>query len=200
MFVFAGNNESFMDVYPRLRLISDGFGSKGIKGIVVDASAESNLDYEFRTKLEPKTDWLERGGSLEGKIRPAEQAKNVWLLGFGVGGYMNESYLLTVDWNKRLNELNNSGYKVIMYMGSLGSLVGQVLYHSVAGRGRTRVYAKGIVSSVRSLYFNMKQLGSKQNTVVQIYDFNKQATTERFMKAVDDLGYKVTTERSRSGL
>lgn len=200
MFMFAGNQESTIDVYKRLQMISGSFGRNNMKGLIIDLSQESNFDYEFLTAVKPSTAWFENGGSLSKHIVAAPKSPNTSLMSGGGGEFLNESYLLTIDWAKRLDELNRSGYKVIIYLGNIGSLVGRSLYQTLAGRGRTKIYAKGSISSVRFLYSNLKSFGKKPSTSVQIYDYRTSKMFENILGAVKGLGYEVVLEaKGRSG-
>lgn len=181
VFVFSGSGESSIDTYKQIARISEKFSSLPGRGLVVDLSNETNADYVFHTP--PKkgvSDWLENGGPISSRVVTAGANKSVDFISLVGEGFFNESYLLSVDWAARLQEINSATYnknseegtyKSIVYLGDISSTVGRVLFNSIAGLGVTRVYATGTPSSMRTLHKNLSGLPSRPRTRIYIYDY-----------------------------
>ena len=58
-------------------------------------------------------DWFRRGGGVQQYLSKTCN-DNVRVLSMGLG-YVNDSYFLSIDWESRLRELDNSGYNVVIY-------------------------------------------------------------------------------------
>lgn len=193
IFVFSGSSESETKVFQQIRGISKEFSRRGVTGLVADFSVDSFADYYLQTT--PKKgllDWLAQGGRIQDIATPIRGIDNVEFVSMVSEGFINDLYLLEVDWAKRLHELNATGYKTIAYMGSLSNLVGRVLFNSVAGRGMTRVYTMGSMFSARGVYQNLSGLNVAERTKVYFYDVYDVPKVKTIIGSVAKLGYAVS--------
>ena len=121
-------------------------------------------------KVVPGIEWFRKGGSVQQYISSTE-LRNTQVLSTGLG-YINDSYFLCIDWSKRLRELENSGYKVILFCGDISNLVGRVLHESFASCGDSLIYVLGNSVSSRALVTNLRGLSNKGDSIVAYFDFN----------------------------
>lgn len=198
-FIFAGNAESQRSVY---KPIKNGFAQgyekhRKLKGqipeyLLVDLVTETCADYEFGlTSVARGINWLQDGGSLQNYISsidsPSDPAlRNVKILLMHLN-YVNDAYFLTVDWEKRLEELNNSGYQVYMYCGNLSNMVSRILFesfvpHTMPNKG-AYIYVSGTTVSSRCLIANSQGLTRFSKAIV-IY-FNMIADADVFRERLE---------------
>lgn len=172
-FAFSGSTESRRGTYRQLQreIISSG---SNMKYLFVDAVSEPYSDYVFSIKR-PKAgvEWFSRGGSLSGYLSDTSM-DNLKVLMLGLK-YVNDSYLLCVDWVKRLRELNESGYNVVLYCGDISNTIGRVLHESFASYGVASIYTVGTVVSMRALYSNLGGIPNSKDSDIRIFDYNKAA-------------------------
>lgn len=179
-FVFSGNTSSRKGTYKSLMSICEV--NSNTRYLLVDLVSETFVDYVFEMKkVVPGLEWLRKGGSVQPYISPTK-FKNIQVLAPGLG-YINDSYFLVVDWNKRLQELNSSGYTVIFYCGDISNIVGRVLYESFSQLGKSSIYVEGNVVSSRSIITNLRGLFNAGKADVVYFDFNP--TAKKFYDLVD---------------
>lgn len=169
-FAFSGSAESRKGTYKclldELRLCrSDD------RYLIVDLVSETSIDYVFKVKkVVSGLEWFINGGSVQ-KYTSLTELRNTQVLSVGLG-YINDSYFLSIDWEKRLMELDNSGYKVILFCGDLSNLVGRVLHESFASHGDSIIYVVGNAVGSRTLVTNLRGLSNKQDSKIAYFDFN----------------------------
>lgn len=178
-FAFAGSSESRKGVY---KCLLDEFKDKDDnRYLIVDLVSETSIDYVFKVKkVIPGIEWFRKGGSVQQYISFTE-LKNTQVLSLGLG-YINDSYFLCIDWSKRLRELDNSGYKVILFCGDISNLVGRVLHESFASYGDSTIYVLGNSVSSRTLVTNLRGLSNKGDSIIAYFDFNP--AIQRFYEMV----------------
>lgn len=168
-FAFAGSAESRKGAY---KCLFDEFKSHpDDRYLVVDLVSETSIDYVFQVKkTNSGLEWFRRGGSVQ-QYLSLTGLRNTKILSFGIG-YINDSYFLSIDWDKRLFELENSGYKVIIFCGDISNIVGRVLHESFASHGKSTIYVVGNAVSSRILITNLRGISNGGSSLVAYYDFN----------------------------
>lgn len=179
-FAYAGSSESrkgsYKCLYDEFKLSSDD-----TRYLIVDLVSETSVDYVFGIKdVVPGLDWFRKGGSVQ-QYLSSTSLKNTKVLALGLG-YINDSYFLCIDWAKRLVELNNSGYKVVLFCGDISNLVGRVLHESFSSFGESIIYVSGNAVGSRSIITNLKGLSNAKDSIVAYYDFN--SAVEKFYNMV----------------
>lgn len=169
-FAFAGSAESRKGTYKclleELRSCNDEN-----RYLIVDLVSETSIDYVFKVKnMIPGLDWFKKGGSVQSYVSSTE-LENTQVLSLGLG-YINDSYFLCIDWASRLVELENSGYKVILFCGDVSNLVGRVLHESFASYGESTIYVLGNAVGSRTLITNLRGLSNKRDSIIAYFDFN----------------------------
>lgn len=132
--------------------------------LVVDLATDTYMDYYLNSMGYDSTDssgldWLSGKKTLQEAMRQCrEDDEGLWSVGIGLG-YVNEAWLLNVDWPARLHELGSSGMNVLISVGDLGSHVRRVLYKSLClASGHHIVITGGTKLAVRATVANMDGL------------------------------------------
>lgn len=171
-FTYAGNSASRKGAYKCLFNELKGYKSEE-RFLIVDVVAETFVDYVFEIrKVVPGIDWFRQGGGIQ-RYLSSTCLKNVQVLSPGLS-YINEAYFLTVDWEKRITELENSGYNVILFFGDISNMVGRIFHESFADLGNSIIYVEGNATGSRTLVANLKGLSNGPSSVIAYYNFNKQ--------------------------
>ena len=169
-FQFSGNSESRKGTYKCI--YNELITHPNDKFLIVDVTSETAVDYVFQMKsIIDGMQWFSTGGGVQKYLSPT-CIPNVKVLMPRIG-YVNDSYYLTVNWERRLNELENSGYKVIIYCGDISNLVGRVLFESFAELGNTAIYVHGNVLGSRSVIANSNGLSAIKSSIIAYYDFDE---------------------------
>ena len=171
-FTYAGNSASRKGAYKCLFNELKGYKSKE-RFLIVDVVAETFVDYVFEIrKVVPGIDWFRQGGGIQ-RYLSSTCLKNVQVLSPGLS-YINEAYFLTVDWEKRITELENSGYNVILFFGDISNMVGRIFHESFADLGNSIIYVEGNATGSRTLVANLKGISNGSSSIIAYYNFNKQ--------------------------
>ena len=183
-FVFSGSTESRKGTY---RSLLDEFKQfPDQKVVIVDATCETCVDYVFEIKKVVKgLNWFVKGGGILPYLSDT-CLPNVKVLSPGLD-YINDCYFLTVDWERRLRELDNSGYNVVVYCGDISSMVGRILHETLASRGASMVYVHGNAIGARTIVTNLRGLSNSKDSVICYFEFNQKV--ERFYDIVAKEGH-----------
>ena len=169
-FQFSGNSESRKGTYKCM--YNEFMGITNEKFLIVDVTSETAIDYVFQMRsIVDGMPWFSSGGGVQ-KYLSSTCLPNVKVL-MPKLGYINDSYFLTVNWEQRLKELENSGYKVVLYCGDISNLVGRVLLETFSDIGNTAVYVHGNALGSRSIIANSSGLSGIKSCLIAYYDFDK---------------------------
>lgn len=171
-FTFAGNSESRKGAYKCLLNELKGYNGND-RFLIVDVVSETSIDYVFEIKkVINGLDWFRKGGGIQ-RYLSNTCLKNVQVLSPGLG-YFNEAYFLTIDWEQRLTDLENSGYKVVIFFGDVSNMCGRIFHESFADLGNSIIYVHGNAIGSRTIVSNLKGLSNGKSSIVAYFDFNKQ--------------------------
>lgn len=169
-FQFAGNAESKRGTYKCM--LNEFREMPNEKFLIVDISSETAIDYVFEMKeIIDGMSWFSSGGGVQ-KYLSSTSLPNVKVLMPSVG-YVNDGYFLTVDWARRLRELENSGYRVVLFGGDISNLVGRVLFEAFADIGKTAVYVRGNALGSRAVLANAAGLVGIRKSLIVYFEFDK---------------------------
>lgn len=169
-FAFSGSADSRKGSYKCLyeEFKSDRSGSRYL---IVDLVSETAVDYVFVIKnLISGKDWFTKGGSIQ-RYLSETSLRNTKVLSVGLN-FINDSYFLCIDWVKRLKELEDSGYKVVVFCGDISNIVGRVLHESFSNLGETTIYVSGSAMACRSVITNLRGLPNAKTSLIAYYDYN----------------------------
>lgn len=169
-FLFSGNTDSRRGTYKCL--YNDFLSCPNEKFLIVDVTSETAIDYVFQMKnIVDGMPWFSTGGGVQ-KYLSSTCLPNVKVL-MPKLGYVNDSYFLTVNWENRLVELENSGYRVVVYCGDISNIIGRVLLESFSELGNTAVYVNGNALGTRSIIANSSGLSGIKSCLIAYYNFDK---------------------------
>lgn len=171
-FTFAGSTESRKGAYKCLLNELKGYSGSD-RFLIVDVVSETSIDYVFEIKkMISGIEWFRKGGGVQ-QYLSSTCLKNVQVLSPGLS-YCNEAYFLTVNWEQRLTELENSGYKVIVFFGDISNLCGRIFHESFADLGDSYIYVHGNAIGSRTIVSNLKGLSNGKSSIIVYFDFNTQ--------------------------
>lgn len=178
-FVFSGSTESRKGTYRCLR--REFSEDPESNYLLVDIVTETSVDYVFEIKAVVNgLKWFTDGGGVHPFISQT-CLQNVKVLSPGMQ-YINDSYFLTMDWEKRLKELNSSGYKVVVYCGDLSNLVGRVIFDTVSELGTTNIYVHGNSVGSRTMVTASGGVTNIANATVKYFEYD--SALQRFYNLV----------------
>ena len=169
-FVFSGSTESRKGTYKCLLNEIRQSGNKE-KYLLVDVVSETYVDYVFEIRnLVNGLKWFTDGGGVQKYVTPT-CVSNVRVLSPGLG-YINDSFYLTVNWERRLQELEMSGYKVILYCGDLSNVIGRVLFENFADVGKADIYVHGNSVGSRTILGVSRGISNIGRATVKYFEYD----------------------------
>lgn len=178
-FVFSGSTESRKGTY---RCLRNEFAGSKENHLIVDLVAESSVDYVFEVQSVVKgLKWFEDGGGVQPYLSPTCQT-NTKILSPGMW-YVNDCWFLTINWESRLKELENSGYKVVIYCGDLSNIIGRVLFETFADIGATEIYVHGNSVGSRTMVIMSGGVANISRSRVKYFELDK--SVMRFYNMVE---------------
>lgn len=180
-FVFSGNTESRKGTY---KCLLDEFRHlpSNERVLIVDCVSETSVDYVFEIeRVVSGIDWFRKGGGVQPYLSNT-CLKNVQVLTPGLT-YINDAYFLTIDWLARLNELEKSGYNVVLYCGDISNLFGRILHESFAHLGTSMIYTHGNSIGARTIILNLKGITNSKESIICYFELNRKM--QRFYEIVN---------------
>lgn len=178
-FVFSGSTESRKGTY---RCLRNEFAGSKENHLIVDLVAESSVDYVFEVQSVIKgLKWFEEGGGVQPYLSPTCQT-NTKILSPGMW-YVNDCWFLTINWESRLKELENSGYKVVIYCGDLSNIIGRVLFETFSDIGETEIYVHGNSVGSRTMVIMSGGVANISRSRVKYFELDK--SVMRFYNMVE---------------
>lgn len=169
-FVFSGSTESRKGTY---KCLLEEFKKlpQTERFLIVDVVSETSIDYVFEIQsVTNGLEWFRKGGGVQPYLS-GTCLRNAQVLSPGLG-YVNDSYFLTVNWESRLLELENSGYRVVVVCGDISNIVGRVMHESFADLGQSDIYVHGNAIGSRTIVSNLRGISNASSSVVNYFDFN----------------------------
>ena len=165
IFVLAGGSHESVDeiatvIGKEVRL------NKDLSYVVIDLSSETYLDYELGTsKIPNPVMWLQGSVGIDKCLASSTKYPNVRVMTLAMS-FINEAFLLTVDWDARLAELCDMVDTVIISVGDLGSVVRDILFSSFLQVGDGYVIANSSPFSLRATVLHLKGIPTQDYMVV----------------------------------
>lgn len=143
--------------------------------VFVDAVNSSFADYVFGIKsVVDSIEWFSSGGDVNKYLSSCQVATFRALI--PTLGYLNDGYFLTIDWEKRLEELNNLGNPVLVYGGSLSSLVGKYLFSLFNSNGNdVKVFIQGSLVFARNGLIQTRGIKDIEQADICVFNINSSA-------------------------
>lgn len=149
--------------------------------LVVDLVTDSCIDRELGVqKINSPINWLNGSSDFKEFLAPTKY-NNVKCLSTGFA-FLNDLYLLQVDWQKRISEIQGFGDVVIFNIGCLNNTVTKVLYNTFSSVMQTNVVVKATPINLRTLILSMTGLKKTHNTLVCCVGFDEALSKPMYQK------------------
>lgn len=144
--------------------------------IFVDAVNSSFADYVFEvTNVVNSMEWFDSGGNVQ-QYFSNSRVNNLKVV-IPTLGYLNDGFFLTVDWLKRLEELNSVGKPVIIYGGTLSTMVGKYLFSLFNSSGNdVKVFIQGSLVFARNGLSQLTGVQGQELADICIFNLNSSST------------------------
>ena len=178
--IASGSIESNSTIYKTLRKTFEKDSQRTF--LILDLGVESTIDSDLGIKgLVSPTAWLTGSDKINNYVRDTA-FRNVKALSVATS-YMNDLYLLNVDWVRKLTELENVADIVIFNVGCLNNIVTKVLLNSFSKCMRTYVMTKATPLNLRAVSINMTSFINLRNSVELIcYNFDSNTSKKIYAK------------------
>ena len=185
-FIYSGSTESTPGTYKEAYTFISPVIKKGTNILLLDLCSDTFLDKYIGgvTKVASGSEWFKKGGNIQKYLLPTSHS-NVKILGVGVS-YINEAFLLNVDWNSRFKELERSGYTIFVFCGCISNMFGRIFHLSFAHHGRmSLIFAKGSsVSSLRPLLSSVRGIDNISYSKIAFFDYTPEIG-DRYKKPLE---------------
>lgn len=178
--VVSGSAESSISAYQMMRRTCQANSNK--KCLILDLVNDSCIDREFGTdKIISPIEWLNN-------IKPFTdftsntKLRNVKVITTGLA-YLNDLYLLQVDWNKKLKELQGYADVVFIHIGCLNNLVTKVLFNTFSSYMKSYVVVKATPINIRTVILNLTGFKSlSDNITVSCINFDANSSKQLYQR------------------
>lgn len=128
--------------------------------VILELSGDTSIDYRYRlSNVKSCVSWLDNGGPLS-SVMDFTNHNNQYYMCVGLG-YINDAWLMNVDWDARLTELSERGMNVYISVGSLSSNIKRLLFKTLGIRlSNSVVVTKGTFTNIRNTISNTAGFGS----------------------------------------
>lgn len=178
----SGSEESTANVYQVLRSACTAARKKVI---IVDLVTDSSIDREFGIKsVVSPIDWLTGAESFRKYIADTRLG-HVKVLSTALA-YINDLFLMNVDWQSRLGELDAfSADVVVLYVGCLNNLVTKVLFDMFSKAMKAYVICKATPANIRTTILNLTGFPNLSPSVtVECVNFSDTASAGMYQRLV----------------
>ncbi len=143
--------------------------------VFVDAVNSSFADYVFGIKsVVDSIEWFNSGGDVNIYLSNCQVSTFRALI--PTLGYLNDGFFLTIDWEKRLEELNNIGKPILLYGGSLSSLVGKYLFSLFNSNSNdVKVFIQGSLVFARNGLIQTRGIKDIEKADICVFNINSSA-------------------------
>lgn len=181
--VVSGSEESTANVYQLLRSACATDPQR--KVLIIDLVTDSSIDRELGVKkIVSPIDWLAGKGPFN-LYMAATRFGNVKVMSTALA-YINDLFLLMVDWESRFAELEAfSADKVVLYVGCLNNLVTKILFDMFSKAMKTFVIVKATPINLRTTILNLTGFVDLSPTVtVECMNFSDTSSTAMYQRLV----------------
>lgn len=187
--IASGSEESTANVYQVLRSACQAAG-KNI--VIVDIVTDSSIDRAFGIKrVKSPIDWLEGKSNFKPFLADT-QFGNVKVLSTALA-YINDLFLMNVDWQSRLSELGAfSANVVVLYIGCLNNLVTKVLFKTFSEVMKTYVVCKATPANLRTTILNLTGfINLSANVTVECVNFSDTSSAAMYQRLCEKYNAQV---------
>lgn len=174
----AGSNESTSTVY---YLLKKSLMTSGLRAIIVDLVTDTSIDSQFgASNIKSPIPWLS-GEQPFTSFLADTKLPNVKVLTTALS-YLNELFLLKVDWNSKIAELQNYADIVIFNIGNINGVVQKILYTQFSQIMQTSIIVKATPLNLRTLILGLTGLNVPKSVRVVCTDYDTNASKGMYKK------------------
>lgn len=173
IFTFAsGSAESCVSAYQVIRQLVSSDSNKTY--LIVDLVTDTYIDREIGVRnIKSPASWLQGSEPIDNFIADT-RFDNVKVVSTALA-YMNDLFLLMVDWKKRLEELKNKADVVILNVGSLDNIVHNTLFNSFSNITRCHVIVKATPINLRTAILHLLGFSQLKNTLISCVNIEEES-------------------------
>lgn len=180
--IASGSEESTTNVYQVLR---SACTAQNKRTVIVDLVTDSSIDKEFGIKrITSPIEWLNGNQQFQTFLADTRYG-HVRVLSTALA-YINDLFLMTVDWQSRLTELEAfSADTIVLYVGCLNNLVTKVLFDMFSRVMTTYVVVKATPVNLRTTILNLTGFKELSSTVtVECVNFSDTSSADMYRRLV----------------
>ena len=169
--IASGTSESKEGMYNLLKRTAANNPSKRI--LILDFVTDSNIDMDFKlTSVKSPIKWLTGSESFKDFVVSSGVFNNVRVVTTALA-YLNDVYLLDVDWVEKLAEIDKYPCDTIFVnVGCLNNLVSRLLFNTFSKYMRSVIVVKATPINLRSALFTFTTFKNfSENVDVVCVDF-----------------------------
>lgn len=178
--VAGGSAESSFSVYQTLSKACAAEPNKHF--IVIDITTDSSIDQAFGVqKVTSPVSWLSGAEDFKGFVANTKY-NNVKVLSTALA-YLNDLFLLGVDWDARFRELGAVADVYIINIGCLNSTTSKALFNTFSQYMKTFVIAKATPINLRTTILNLTGVkGLSSNVTTVCVNFDDKASRDMYTR------------------
>lgn len=188
----SGSLESNNSVYRAIRkTIAE---EKDKRFLIIDLVTDSCIDRELGVQqVNSPINWLNGSSSFKDFIASTKY-NNAKCLSTGFS-FINDLYLLQVDWEKRLSELVNYGDIIILNIGCLNNTVTKVLYNTFSSLMQTKVIVKATPINLRTLILSMTGLKKSDKTMIYCTGYDEALSKPMYQRLTQKYPAEILSDK-----
>lgn len=173
VFTFAsGSAESCVSAYQTIRQIVSTNSDKSY--LIVDLVTDTYIDREIGVRnIKSPASWLQGSEPID-SFMAETKFENVKVVSTALA-YINDLFLLMVDWKKRLDELKDKADIIILNVGSLDNIVHNTLFNSFSNITRCHVIVKATPINLRTAILHLLGFSQLKNTLISCVNIEEES-------------------------
>ena len=133
--------------------------------IIFDLTTDSTIDRDFGIKaIKSPINWIIGSDKKFVPYLADTTLQNVKVLSTALA-YMNDLFLLNIDWSERIEELSKTADAVIINVGCLNNLVSKILFNSFSKVMKSHIIVKATPINIRATILNITGYQSLSDSV-----------------------------------
>lgn len=194
--VAGGSSESNLYVYKVLKSTCVMNSDKKI--IIVDLTTDSYIDAEFKVKrVNTPINWLLGVEPINSFV--ADTCFSGVKIVSTALAYINPLYLLSVDWERRLEDIRGIADIVIFHVGSLDNIISKIMFQSFARVMRSHVVVRATPINLRTVMLSLAGVGTTDNTEIACTNYDT-ASKQMFQKLAQKYKAKILSNTDGLGV
>lgn len=174
----AGSSESTSTVY---YLLKKSLQTSGLRALIVDLTTDTCIDSQFGASgIKSPIPWLAGEHPFTSFIADTK-LPNVKIITTALS-YLNELFLLKVDWASRIADLQGVADVVVFNIGNINGVVQKVLYSQFVQVMQTSVIVKATPLNLRTLILGLTGLNVPKQVKVVCTDYDNNASKGMYKK------------------